>query len=230
MALAIKLTERSFGGKKFRPDTQVFQDKESNLLMCITAWGSQDIAEKVAESIQNFIALANEDQDVTVPYARKENLHTMGNILRMAVIMASEKIYTQHNKDEYSAAFEIFAAIQDGPQWIYISCGQPSVVLYRKGMGAIPLCQSIDLNILTTQQQVHDPLPNQLLGLGQHPPINYGNVCIKATDKIALVSRTFLPNDFFRLEEDDFNQKEIATVLAKNDENIPFWLGFIGFD
>lgn len=230
MDLPIKILERSYGGKRFRPETQVFQDQSTDLLMCITPWGPSEVAEKVATSIQSFVTMAGEDKEMTVPYARKENLHAMGNTLRMAVIMASEKIYSQYNKDEYTAGFEIFAAIKEGPQWIYVSCGQPSVVLYRQEMGPLPINQSIDLNILTTQDMIHDPLPNQLLGLGQHPPINFGNLHLRPTDRIALISRTFLPSDLFKLTAEDFTQNEISSVLADNDDNVPFWLGFIGFD
>lgn len=230
MDLSIKLNERSYGGKRFRPHTHVFYDKSSNLLLCITPWGQSEIVEKISESIKNFITLANEDSELTVPYARKENLQQMGNILRMAVIMASEKIYSQYNSEEYTAAFEIFAAVQDGPQWIYVSCGQPSLVLQRQSLGIIPLSQSVDMNILTQKSCINDPLPNQLLGLGQHPPINYGNIRLKKSDKLALISRSFLPNDFFKLSENDFNQDKISNILANDNQEMPFWLGFVGFN
>lgn len=230
MDININFSERSYGGKKFRPNTQVFYEKSNNLLLCITPWGQANIAEKVAESVQNFITIANEDKEVTIPYARKENLHQMGNILRTAIIMASEKIYNQYNKEEYSCGFEIFAAIQDGPQWIYVSCGQPSLILFRKGLGILPLSQSIDLNVLTLKSSLTDPLPNQLLGLGQHPPIQYGNIRLKNSDRLALVSRTVLPSRLFQQAENGFNESQISELLAQDNQDMPFWLGFIDFN
>lgn len=230
MDLSINIEERSYGGKIFRPNTVIYQEKASNLLLCITPWGASEITEKITDSIVNFVTLANEDSDLTVPYPRKETLHQKGNVLRMAVIMASEKINTAYNQDEYTTGFEIFAAIQDGPQWIYVSCGQPSVTLHRKNMGAINLNQSLDLNVLTQKKVLKDPLPNHLLGLGQHPPISFGNLRLQPGDSVALVSRTYLPNSFYQLSAEQFNQDEIASVLAKDSQDTPFWLGLLSID
>jgi hypothetical protein len=227
MAITLDLKERSYGGKKFRPQTQIYHEKESNLVICVTCWGRDEIAEQVTESIKNFIMLASEDTDLTVPYTRKDNLHQQGNILRMAVIMASEKIFNQHNRDEYTCGFEIFAAVQEGPQWIFVSCGQPSLVLYRKGQGPIPVTHSLDINVLTAEKSTYDPLPNHLLGLGQHPPIIYGNIRINKGDKLALVSRAHLPSHFFSLDFAEFEPQTISRILATDSEHTPFWLGFI---
>ena len=227
MAINISLVERSYGGKKFRPQPKCYFEKSNNLLLCITAWGKESIADEIVESIKNFLSLANEDTEITVPYAKKQNLNQKGNVLRMAIIMASERIYKDYNQEEYTAGFEIFAAIQEGPQWTYVSCGQPSFVLYRKGLGALPINHNLDLNLLVPKSTVVDPLPNQLLGLGQHPPIQYGNLRLKASDKLLLVSRIYLPNQFFALEESDFHIDAITQTLASESVDIPFWIGFI---
>jgi hypothetical protein len=230
MALSIKLSQRAYGGKKFRPPVTVDFEEANNMLLCVTPWGQPGIANKVIESVKGFITMAHEDSELTVPYARKENLQQMGNVLRMAVIMASEKIFNEFNKDEYSSGFEIFAAIQEGPQWTYVSCGQPSLVLNREHMGTIPLSHSIDLNVLALKNRVQDPLPNQLLGLGQNPPIHYGNIYLKKSDRLALISRTYLPHQFFELTLDQFNAEQIASTLANDQQEVPFWLGFINLD
>lgn len=227
MVTNINISQRSYGGKKFRPSTVIDFEKSNNLLLCVTPWGHADIADKVTQSIKSFVTMADEDNELTVPYARKENLQQMGNVLRMAVIMASEKIYNEFNKESYSCGFEIFAAIQEGPQWIYVSCGQPSLIIHRKGIGTIPLSQSIDLNVLSLRSSLNDPLPNQLLGLGQQPPIQYGNLYIKNSDRMALISRTYLPNNFFSLPEENFNSETISKILAEDNQEVPFWLGFI---
>ncbi len=227
MAININISQRSYGGKKFRPTVKVDFEKSNNLLLCVTPWGQPDIADKVIQSVKSFVTMAHEDTEMTVPYARKENLHQMGNILRMAVIMASEKIYNEFNKEEYTSGFEVFAAVQDGPQWIYVSCGQPSLVVNRVDIGSIPLSQAIDLNVLSLKKSIQDPLPSQLLGLGQHPPIQYGNILLKDTDRLALVSRTYLPNQFYELKRDQFNSEDIAETLASENQEVPFWLGFI---
>lgn len=226
--MVLNINERSYGGKKFRPVTEVLHDKSNNLFLCITPWGRPDIIEKVSQSITNFLTMANEDTDLTVAYERKQNLHQKGNILRTSVIMASEKINNEYNEEEYTAGFEIFAAIQDGPQWIYVSCGQPSAILCREGLGTLPLSQSLDLNILTPKKTLKDPLPNQLLGLGQNPPIQFGNLRLKPKDRISLISRPYIPSHFFQLTTDQFNEKNIADILAKDSQDIPFWLCCIG--
>ncbi len=227
MAISLNWSERSYGGKKFRPSTVVYKENPNQLIICVTTWGRSDVAEKVIESIKNFVSMASDDEDLTLAYERKENLHKMGNILRMAVITASEKIYTQFNTDEYNTGFEIFAAVKDGPQWIYVSCGQPSLILYRQGLGILPLTQAIDLNVLTLNKSILEPLPSQLLGLGQNPPIQYGNIRLQNKDRLALISRTYLPSDFFKLKENEFSQDHISRILAHDHQEIPFWLGLL---
>ncbi|MCB0378459.1 MAG: hypothetical protein KDD33_08205 [Bdellovibrionales bacterium] len=230
MAFKLRLEERSYGGKKFRPKPLCYVDPTSNLLLCITSWGQQDIDKEIIDSIKSFLTLATEDSEITVPYARKQNLERKGNVLRMSVIMASEKIFKDYNQEEYSAGFEIFAAIQEGPQWTYVSCGQPSLILNRQNMGTIPVNQNLDLNVQSVRTPLTDPLPNQLLGLGQHPPIQYGNIRVHKTDKIALVSRSYLPNSFFTIHREDFNQDNITRALAEDHQDIPFWLAMVNFD
>ena len=227
MALNINLSEQSYGGKKFRPAPQCYVEKDSNLLICITPWGKSDIADEIVDSIKNFLTMANEDSEITVPYARKQNLNQKGNVLRMAIIMASERIYKEYNKEEYTAGFEIFAAIQEGPQWTYVSCGQPSFIMNRQNIGNIPINHSLDLNLLVPKSPTTDPLPNQMLGLGQHPPIQYGNIQLKKTDKLLLASRIYLPESFYSLKREQFNLKSITQTLAQDSVDIPFWLGFI---
>ena len=227
MDLSINLTEQSYGGKKFRPTPVIDFEKSNNQLICVTPWGSEEVAPKVIDFIKNFIVMADEDADFTVAYARKETLQKKGNVLRMAVITASEKINTEFNQEEYHCGFEVFAAIQEGPQWIYVSCGQPSLVIRRENLGIFPLCQSIDLNVLSLKNQIHDPLPNQMLGLGQHPPIHFGNLRLKASDKMALISRTYLPPSFFQLGEEEFTCEKIVKTLATDQPETPFWLGFM---
>ena len=227
MELNIRLTQRSYGGKKFRPKTHTSYEKSNRLLLCVTCWGQEDILDPINEVMKNSIALYDKSSEATSFYNPKENLHPMGNVLRGAVIAAGEKIHAQFNKEEYTAGFEIFAGMWEGPQWVYVSCGQPSVILYREQMGAIPLIQSIDMNVLSLQSPPSDPLPNSLLGLGQDPIIHYGNVPLKPSDRLTLISRPYVPNGFFGLSTDRFNEKEISQVLAEDNPDIPFWLGFV---
>lgn len=225
MAINLKWQERSYGGKKFRPQTQIHKEAESQLLIVVTTWGQTQIADKVIESVKNFISMASDDEDMTMAYERKENLHKMGNILRMAIITTSEKIYSQYNREEYNCGFEIFAAVQDGPQWIYVSCGQPCLIISRKNIGMIPLSQAIDMNILTQKQSLLDPLPSQLLGIGQNPPLQYGNIRLQEGDKVALISRTYLPQSFYCLDFEDFTTEKISLTLAEESPDTPFWIG-----
>jgi hypothetical protein len=230
MAININIEERSYGGKRFRPTPVISLEKSNNFLICVTPWGPTKVAEKVIESIQSFVTMANEDTELTIPYARKENLQQMGNVLRMAVIMASEKIFNQFNGEEYTAGFEIFAAIQEGPQWIYVSCGQPSLIIRRKGLGLFPLTQALDLNVLTSRSSRLDPLPNALLGLGQNPPLLYGNIRLRTSDQLALVSRTSLPSRLFQFPPEEFTLESLSQGLATDSQEIPFWLGLIHLD
>ena len=230
MAFKLDLTERSYGGKKFRPRPSCYLEKESNLILCVTPWGRDDISETIVDSIKNFLAMANDDQEITVPYARKQNLNRTGNVLRMAIILASEKIHKEYNKDEYTAGFEVFAGLQEGHQWTYVSCGQPSLILLRENMGAIPVHHNIDLNIRAPMKTLSDPLPNHILGMGQHPPIQFGSLSLQKKDKLMLISRSYLPSCFFSMGKDLSDSQKVSQVLAEDDQDIPFWLGLVDLD
>ena len=228
MDINIKFTERAYGGKKFRPNTHIHYEKVNHLLLCITCWGKSGILDRIVEVIKNSMTLSDQDSEVTTLSAPQENLHQSVNALKMAVTTANQNIYNQFNKEEYTAGFEIFVAVQEGPQWIYVSYGQPSLTLYREKMGAIPLRQNIDMNILSLQSCLNDPLPNQLLGLSPYPPsLHLGNIYLKPSDRLVLVSRTYVPGSFFSLPQDQFNEVEISRLLARDNKDIPFWLGFI---
>ncbi len=228
MDINIKLTERAYGGKKFRPNTHVYYEKASHLLFCVTCWGQGDILDRIMEVIKNSINLSDQDSEMTTLSVPQENLHHSASALQRAVTTASQNIYNHFNKEEYTAGFEIFAAIQEGPQWLYVSYGQPSLVLYREKIGIIPLRQNIDMNILSLRNCLSDPLPSQLLGLSPYPPsVHLGNIYLKPSDRLVLISRTYIPSHFFSLPRNQFNEVEISRLLAKDNKDIPFWLGFI---
>ena len=229
-----QLTERAYGGKKFRPDTHVYHERENNLTVCITCWGSSDSLNRIMELIKNSIILSDESQDMEATALFNENsLHQNqpSKILEMAIAKANQTVYEQFNSEEYTTGFEIFISIQTGPQWLYAVCGQPNIILHREQMGIIPLTHNIDLNVLSLKSCVTDPLPHQILGLSPSPPppIHSGHLYLRPTDHLALISRSYLPKEFFRLSSDHFNEEEISRVLAEDNKDIPFWLGFMKF-
>jgi len=229
MAFKMRLDSRSYGGKKFRPAPITHLDSDSGLFLCVTPWGQQEVAEVVVESIKSFCAIANEDTEVTVPYEKKPNLDRFGNVLRMAVIMASEKINKDFNKKSYSAGFEIFAGIHQKNQWTYVCCGQPSLVFMRLEVGALPVHSSLDLNVKLSAKILTDPLPNHLLGLGQRPPILFSSQSLSKGDRFALVSRSYIPNDFFAMPFHKRTLDSLSQVMAQDNTDIPFWLGLLSF-
>ena len=229
MASSFQLVERSYGGKKFRPKAKVYNDEANNLLICVTPWGVEEVSDIVIDSIKNFLASAGKDDDATVPYARKDSLNRLGNVLRMAIMMASERIHKEYNSEIYSAGFEIFAGFSQGRQWTYVCCGQPSLVLLRKGVGAIPIHHNLDLNTKISHRLILDPLPSHLLGIGQHPPIQFGNLSLTSKDQLMLISRSYLPQAFFAIPERNRNLNSVSETLAKDNPDIPFWAGLVQF-
>ena len=228
-----QLTERAYGGKKFRPNIHIYQEKENNLTLCITCWGSTDSLNRIVELIKNSIILYDETQDMEATAFLSEGSlrqNQPSKNLELALEKANKAVYEQFNNEEYTTGFEVFISIQSGPQWLYAVCGQPNVILHRKQMGIIPLTHNIDLNVLSLKDCVNDPLPHQILGLSPFPPsIHSGHLYPRSTDHLALISRSYLPKEFFCLSDDRFNEEEISLVLARDNKDIPFWLGFMKF-
>ena len=148
----------------------------------------------------------------------------------MSVILSSEKIFRKFNKTEYTSGFEIFAASVKNDQFVYVSCGQPNLIFCKKGIGAFPLVVNHDLNFQTAPMDFQSPLPSQLLGIGQHPPLNIGNQKVEPGDFCIAVSRSYVPPELFAADVNSLDLSSVSQILANENPDVPFWLGILRFE
>jgi len=224
------MEERIFGGKFFRPLPKIHFDPNLGTSLFVTPWGDPTPGEQVIEQITNFMSLNSGDSEVTVPYPKKRMMSPEGNTLRMGIILASEKISKQYNKDEYISGFEILACQLSKNKLTYISSGQPNLLYCKPKKGLFPLNVNHDLNFQSSPIDFLSPLPNYLLGIDQHPPLNFGSQIVEPGDFCIAISRSYLPTELFSTESSQLDLNTISNILAKDSADTPFWLGLIHFE
>lgn len=221
--------QRSYSGRFFRPQPELCSLPESQTHLCVTSWGHPDAGKKVADDVKNFLTMSHGDHEVTVPYPKKSMMSSHGNLLRMGIILASEKVQKSFNESEDSAGFEMLAVSLMNNQLVYVSCGQPNLLFCRPSQGLFQLTVNHDLNFQNAQMDFQSPLPSQLLGIGQHPPLAFGNQRIEPGDFCIIISRSCLPPRLFATEPKQLDLTTVSDILASDNPDIPFWLSFLHF-
>jgi hypothetical protein len=219
--------QRSFIGNSCnRPKPSVHYEDRQNLLIIVTPWGPQAPCQKIVNTITEYYDTASGDLDVTSPFERLAYLSPTANTLRIATLLANDTIYNQENRNEYKFAAELFVGAVSDKEIAWLQVGQPHVLLSRKGMPLMPLAFDMDLSFdLTTSGEILPPLPDNLLGVDRRPNIAVQSFRRKSGDRIALVGRTWLPQELFTLNYQSHSLETLSSALAL-DSDFPYWLGF----
>lgn len=223
----MKLLERSFSGKLFRPRPEIYFSDGGNLLLIATPWGPRGHGQNVIETISSYYLATCEDLEITSPYERLSCLSTIANNLRIAVLLANGWLSREQNKSEYSAGVEIFAAALKDHEFVWLQVGSPQVLLFRPTRGVVPLGCPIDLSFDLSERDRMElpPLPSQLLGLDSTVNLTMNSFRPLPGDKLILISRSFIPADVYNLTKDQITLDQISRILSHDDPDVPFWLG-----
>lgn len=93
------------GVQKF-PQTRMHTLLNDNLIVCIRLWSGPEVEQKAVDEISRYLSAADADLEVTTPFDYIENLSSLANKVRVALLLANEAIYLD-NKEKYSQGFEI---------------------------------------------------------------------------------------------------------------------------
>lgn len=226
----MKVSERSFGGKLFRPKPEVFHEDNGNIVIIATPWGPRSSAQKAVQHIVDFIQSSRDDSEVTSPFERLTCLTPLGNNLRVALMLTNDMIYQEENREEYRSGLEMVAIAKTETELVFAQIGAPHVFIDRPGLNLSMLQGASDFSLLMSPSgKLYPPLPSQLLGL--HTTSNFVIHSLRPypTDRLVLLSRSTVPPDFYSLPKKSRDLESLTEVLAQADENSPFWLGVVDF-
>src|SRR5688572_90445 len=127
----MKITERSYGGKIFRPRPEIHLSPGGDLLIVATPWGPRSSAKKAIQVIQDHLQSARSDQEATSPFSHLTCLSPLANSLRAGIKLANDVIYSEDNKNEYISGVELFVFSRRGAEAVWAQVGFPAAYLDR---------------------------------------------------------------------------------------------------
>jgi hypothetical protein len=226
--MALQFEERPYAGKTFRPRPEIHLDPRANLLVVATPWGARPAARKVIDRMIDYLMLAREDNEATSPFERLSCLSTQANNLRIAALLANDALYRDDNRQEYRSGVELFAAMLEGDEFVWLQAGSPNILLGRSERSLLPLGSQIDVAFdLSKGENLLPPMPAQFLGLDSTLNMTINSFRTRPGDRIILLSHSHMPETLFSMKGDEASLDGISRVLASRHPDLAFWLGIL---
>lgn len=225
----MKVTERSYSSKVFRPKPHVHAEADGTLLVIATSWGLPEHAQLAVDEIVKYVTAARGDVEVTSPFEFMTCYSDLANHLRIGMLIANETLYRGQNKSEYVSGVEVLAISKRGHQISWAQVGAPHLLLQREHRPLAPLAVSFDNSFeIGLRGETVAPLPSRLLGVDPSCAIVCGDVHVQDEDQLVLLSSSVLPTSLWT----NPGKLQLGSVsnqmVAESSEN-PFWLGLVEF-
>lgn len=225
----MKIQERSYSSKTFRPKPHVQITADGALLVVATSWGQPEHAVLVAEEISKYVTAARSDVEVTSPFEFLTSISDEANHLRIGLQIANDVLYRGENRVEYVSGVEVIAVTRTGTQLAWAQVGAPHLLLRRPGRPLVPMATSFDHSFELALQGRHEaPLPARLLGVDPSCQIVCGDLQIGKSDLLVLLSSSILPAALWTAPG-PFDLQGITKHLIQEDPDSPFWLSLVDF-
>lgn len=222
----MRLTERSYSGKYFRPRPEFLINQ--NLGVIATPWGPRSTAKRAIQAFTDYFHAAQDDQEATSAFQLIESLSPLANQLRVALMMTNDTLLNEENKDHYNSGVELFAFSKTQNELAFVQVGGGSFFIDRQGFDLQPLSVQLDLSAgFSHKNQILNPLPSTLVGLGQTIHIQSQSINTQNGDRFILLQRSFIPARFLAVAQTQRNLSHFSRVLAHHSEDFPFWLGLL---
>ena len=210
--------EKQYRGKNSKyPTVTSSVSDEDKLAIFVTTWGDTSVSTSIINNIKDYYLSARTDKEVTSPFPLSKDLSLAANHLRIALMLANDKLYNEYNKDEYTAIAEVMiVSIQDRELNIAYA-GGPSFLCQYAGQEIIALHNSNHLSHQFVQSRNY-PLPKDYIGAEMKK--NVKTESFRHTNKNTYY---FILADALPPIGKDDNIKTLETKLKLNSEK-PFWL------
>jgi hypothetical protein len=163
------------------PTTQVYHLLDNQMSLAVRAWGSQEFNQKFIDEVSFYLSSAQADLDVTSPFDFRENLSSLANKTRIALLLAHDFFYKSQNKTEFAVGFEAAVFFQNKNELAWSSVGRFSLKMIK------------DLYLQTvfdrgTDRDQETLLPVELIGVEKEVEISSGSVFLDAQTQLLLSS------------------------------------------
>lgn len=223
----MKVEYRSFIGNKTKlPKPEVLVDEKLNLIVVSNAWGNDSNANNLfTNSVLDYYSSASLDSGATKPFPRIPTLSKSANNLRMAIILASQKIYSEFNSKEYNCGIETFVMAVADQELTWFATKGFCVTLYKQD-NVFPLQSSVPLLIQSNNQDKTAILPLELIGINVNEYIIPNSIKSTVIDKLVLLLRNKFEPELIKLTSNEIDLDNVSSMLSSDAEH-PFWLGII---
>lgn len=177
----MKWTSRSSQQKLKMPTTQVYHLLDNQMTLVVRAWGSQEYNQKLIDETSYYLSSAQADLDVTSPFDFKENLTSLANKTRIALLLAQDHFYKTQNKAEFTVGFETIVFFQLKNELAWSSVGRFS----------LKRIQNLYMQTLFETGSDRDSdtlLPAELLGVESEVEMTSGSLVLTRQTQLLLAS------------------------------------------
>lgn len=219
----MKIIERSYNTKLFRPAPMIFKNQEMDLLIITTSWGEGGMKDIINAEISKFLFAAQGDFEVTSPFEFNSSLTKDSNSLRMATLISNDMIYRSENKEDIKSCYEILVLLKNKNQLSWVQVGNPNAVLIREDL--IPI--SFAPPAIIPKQEKSIALPNQFFGTEMHCHFQVGTIEVQDNDKLLLFSENVLAPESWTLQKEKRDLNSFVKNQIKYNSESPFWMGIV---
>ncbi|MBX3041353.1 MAG: hypothetical protein KF789_11660 [Bdellovibrionaceae bacterium] len=225
----MRIQERSYSSKIFRPKPYLHAEADGSLLVVATSWGQPEHANLVADEIAKYVTAAKGDVEVTSPFEFLTCLSDQANHLRIGMMIANDILYRGENKAEYVSGVEVLAIARSGEEIAWAQVGAPHLLLRREGRPLVPLATAFDHSFeLSLKGGASAPLPSRLLGVEPTSNIVCGDLRAGDKDLLVLLASSMLPQSLWTAAG-PLDLQAVTRHLVQEDPDLPFWLGLVDF-
>ena len=220
---------QAFGGKTFRPQPEILLNRELNLFAVVTPWGPRFQTKEVLESLVQNYELYSSDREVTSVYSTLRSLSDGENILRTTILACNDHIFKGQNKEsEYTFGYELVCGVLRENQILFVQVGHPYIYLDRPEISLQPLGHVLDLSGGYSRLPKNPPpLPSRLAGLYSDTHFSVFTVPVRPEDRLLFISRAIVPAKLLSVQRESRTLNFMARQLAKDNQDMPFWLGIL---
>lgn len=221
----LKINYQSYPAKSFIPSPFVLES--SSLLCIVTPWNTnKNEAQALAQLFKDHYMSFSLDTDLTRIYQPKSFLSKQEDNLHSIYIKINKTVFLEKNKEELNLGFEVVLIIKTSQQVLISQVGRPAVYLERESLPLQPIHPASSLSTLHSTAHLHlDPLPLHLFGIDNEIPTSITSINIKEQDHLILVNRNYVPSSF--IQSQNRSLKSMVSILAEDNEKLPFWLARI---
>lgn len=224
----MKITERSYSTKVFRPRPDIYVEPDGTLIVVTTSWGNQEHAARLNEDIAKYVQAAKADVEVTSPFEFLTSLTNQANYLRIAALIANEAFYRGDNKADYQAGLETLVILKTESQIAYAQVGAPHLLIQKSDRLMSPISVNYDSSVEMSGDDgsLLPPLPQTLIGVEASLNLRVGDFRTDESDRLILYAGGVWPESIWNSSYTADLQQLTQKIVQKNPD-APFWLGIV---